>query len=338
MSPAQNEVGGKFLEGSDLAKREKEVLQDASKKLNFNPQTLVGRSHWWGSDEIGAFHYQGTYHDKPAILKIQGVKPTTSEIYMIQEFTKMNHSKIVRPPHLYAFLNWDDEHRYEALVLENIEGNRIVNLPTNSHEVNNFFATYEEYRKNCIATPWVTKPEESINQKIETSFKKWSEISQKIYPNHPLRKDSDNELIAQAVSVLIRNYANVDLEFVHGHLSDGDLIQVDNQVVLLSNLYWSWRPPFYDSIFAYHWYRYHLNDLTETTPKIIKSQKKLWKDRIFQLPKTSKDMALLKLALLERAAAGLNLDSLSAKPDNPITEYLVEDTRQEMKDLLQELG
>lgn len=331
-------MSGKFLDGSDLATREDEVLKDASQKLNFSPKILVGRSHWWGSSEIGAFHYQGTYQGKPAILKIQGVKPTTSEIFMIQQFEKKNQSKIIRPPHLYAYLEWDDQIRYEALVLEHVDGKRIVNLPTNIGEVTRFFAAYEEYRKNCLICPWVTKPEENISEKIKSVFKKWSEISNRIYPNHPLRKESDHILIAQAVETLSKHYEAVDLEFVHGHLSDGDLYQVGKQVVILSNLYWSWRPPFYDSVFAYHWYRYHLNGLPGATPNTIKKQKQIWLDRIFLLPKNEHKRRLLKLALLERATAGLNLDALSAKLDNPITAYLIDDTRRELEELLRDLS
>lgn len=338
MSATQNDVGGKFLDGSDLASREDEVLKDASQKLKFSPQTLVGRSHWWGSQEIGAFHYQGIYQGKPAILKIQGVKPATSEIFMIQQFAKKNKSKVIRPPYLYAYLEWDDQIRYEALVLEYIDGKRIINLPTNPDEVNRFFAAYEEYRKNCLAHPWVDKPEENISANIKSVFKKWSEISKKIYPSHPLRRDRDYTLIAQAIETLSKHYENVDLEFMHGHLSDGDLYQVGKQVVVLSNLYWSWRPPFYDSIFAYHWYRYHLIDLMGATSNTIRKQKQIWLDRIFLLPKNEHERRLLKLALLERATAGLNLDALGAKPDNPLAAYLVDDTRRELEELLQDLS
>lgn len=108
MPAVQNDVGGKFLDGSDLAGREDEVLRDASLKLGFSPKTIVGRSSWWGSQEIGAFHYHGLYQGKPAVLKIQGVMQATSEIFMIQQFVKKNRSKVVRPPYLYAYQEWND--------------------------------------------------------------------------------------------------------------------------------------------------------------------------------------------------------------------------------------
>lgn len=79
----QNRISHLFLNGSDLQLREKEVLEDASKRLNFISIKLIDRSHWWSSKEIGAFRYEGNFKGKKAVLKIQGVKPITSEIYMI---------------------------------------------------------------------------------------------------------------------------------------------------------------------------------------------------------------------------------------------------------------
>ena len=114
----QNEISHIYLQGSDLANRKQKVLQDASKKLGFKAKGISGTSNWWGSKEIGAFFAEGIYNNLPAVLKIQGVKPTISEIYMIHSFTKTNKSKLVRPPLLYACLQWDEEKRYEALILE----------------------------------------------------------------------------------------------------------------------------------------------------------------------------------------------------------------------------
>ena len=73
---AQNEVFHNYLKGSNLAEREKEVLADAVKRTGFIPHRLVSRSYWWGSKEIGAFHYSGEYKGKRAVLKI----PTESLI------------------------------------------------------------------------------------------------------------------------------------------------------------------------------------------------------------------------------------------------------------------
>jgi hypothetical protein len=332
----QNEIAHNYLKGSDLQDREEEVLKEASEKLGFAPSKLIGRSSWWGSTEIGAFHYAGEIEGKRAVLKIQGVKPSVSEIDMINNFNKTNKSKLVRPPHLYAYLNWNDEKRYEALALEFIEGEKVIKTPTNKNEVHEFFEIYKDYRENCLSFPWVDKPTISISQKIADNFSKWREASFKIYPNHPLREKGDTLLIDQAVQLLIEKYKGIDMEFMHGHFSEGDLYKVNGQIVILSNLFWSWRPPLYDSIFAYHWFIYHLNDVDRITSKEVEEQRSIWLNEIKNLPQTqgSKNQELLNLVLLERAVAGLNLDALSANPNKPITKYLFEATRREIKRLI----
>lgn len=334
----QNEISHHFLQGSDLKQREQEILKDASSKLNFLPTELIDRSAWWGSSEIGAFHYAGIYQNKKAVLKIQGIKPNTSEIYMIKSFKERN-SKLITPPYLYNFLPWDSSKRYEALVLEFIEGEKIIQIPTNEDQVEEFFKIYKDYRTNSRHSPWIPKPSDSLSSRIADNFTKWKEISAKIYPHHPLRKDSDMQLIDKATNLLVERYKGVAPEFQHGHLSEGDLYKVGSQVVILSNLYWSWRQPFYDAIFCYHWFIYHLNTVDGIIPVEVEKQRKIWLDNIYKLVGSKEEGGnLLKLALLERAAAGLNLDVLSADPNKPITKYLIKSTREIIENLLSELS
>ncbi len=337
MKKKQNEISHIYLHGSDLLQREQLVLADASKKLGFVPDKIEGRSSWWGSKEIGAFFASGMYKNKPAFLKIQGVKPTVDEVYMIKSFTKTNKSKLIRPPLLYAHLPWNDKERYEALVLEPVE-KRVVQTPTNRKELDVFFKAYEDYHKNCLGNPWLTKPKETIPQRISDNFKIWRKASFKLFPTHPLRKDEDYNLIDSAVEVLKKGYENVDFEFQHGHFSESDLYQKENQIVLLSNLYWAWRPPLYDGVFGMHWFIYHLADVKDMMPEIVEEQRKLWLEKIQTLPRVKTHKKLYGLALLERAAAGLNLDALSIDFNNPIAKYLVEKTRNQVETLIQILS
>ncbi|KPJ70883.1 hypothetical protein AMJ51_00675 [Microgenomates bacterium DG_75] len=68
-----------FQAGADMSAREKEILADIVSKTNFKPKKVIWRSSYWGTKQIGAVHYQGTFKNKPAVLKIQGVKPEISE-------------------------------------------------------------------------------------------------------------------------------------------------------------------------------------------------------------------------------------------------------------------
>ena len=173
---------------------------------------------------------------------------------MIQAFSKVNQSKILRPPLLYSYLPWDNEKKYEALILEFINGKPIINSPTSEDELIEFFVLRQEYKRNCAIAPWIEKPKESISEEIKNNFEKWRQASFKLYPTHPLRKQEDAELIDKAIDILAENYKNVDREFQHGHFGVSDLIKIkDGRVIILSNLYWSWKPPFYDAVFGYHW-------------------------------------------------------------------------------------
>lgn len=338
---SQNKISHLLLSGSDLQDREKEVLEDASRKLNFIPKKLIDRSNWWTSKEIGAFRYEGEFKGRKAVLKIQGVKPATSEIYMIQSFSKDNKSRILRPPLLYSFLPWDDKKRYEALVLEFIPGKKIVNSPTNRNEIKAFFNLREEYKRNCAINPWIDKPSESLSGEIKINFTKWREASYRLYPTHSFREKDDEKLIDQAIEILEKAYRGVESEFQHGHFSAGDLYKVsENEIVILSNLYWSWKPPFYDAVFGYHWFIYHLANLPNASPELIEEQRDLWLSKINSLANLrthlkGAKLKLLNLAFLERAAAGLNLDALSVDLKSPIAEYLVEETRESLKELIE---
>jgi len=332
----QNEIFLKFLEGSDLLEREEEILREVSKEIDFTPQKLLKRSSWWTSREIGAFHYLGNYKGKQAVLKIQGIKPETSEIYMIESFAKVNKSKILRPPHLYLTIPWDDNKRYEVLVMEHIVGYPIVNLPTNKLEIDKFYQLFENYRNNCLNDSWVEKPKEKISEKIEKNFSKWRESSFKLYPSYPLRNSKDKDLIDQAVQILIKEYQGIEPVFQHPHLTEWDLYKVRDQVVVLSNLYWGWRAPLYDAIFGFHWFKYHLIDVQNITTQKIDEQISLWQAKIENLAEVKNNQKLYKLAMLERYAAGLNLDALSVDPINPVSEYLVEFTRRELHKLISE--
>ncbi|OGH10705.1 MAG: hypothetical protein A3B38_04455 [Candidatus Levybacteria bacterium RIFCSPLOWO2_01_FULL_36_13] len=333
----QNEISHIYLQGSDLAEREQDVLRDASEKLGFEVDKISGRSSWWGSKEIGAFFAKGSFKGQEAVLKIQGVKPTVSEAYNIRQFERTNKSTIVRPPKIYAHLPWNEEKRYEALVLEPA-GKKIVSTPTNQEEIKKFFEAYVEYRSNCLNTPWLNKPEQTASERIKENFDNWIKSSFKLFSKHPFREKGDQNLIEKGVSILIKEYQETELEFMHGHFSEADLYEKDGQIVLLSNLYWGYRPTLYDAIFGMHWFILHLVNVEHITPEKIEEQRKLWINEIENLEAVKENENFYRLALLERAAAGLNLDALSVGISGEIAQYLVESTRDQVKMLISELS
>lgn len=338
---AQNDISRGHLSFSNhLDKRINEIVVDIAQRTEFIPEKIISKSSWWGSRKIGAFHYQGTYQNRPVVLKVQGFRPNLSEADMINFFAQHNRSWLIRPPHLYAHLKWNSQKKYEALIMEPISGPPLVSPLASELEISDFFQTYLDYRQNCLGRPWVDLPSKSLSNIVKDNFSAWRQSSFKIYPYHPFRDRDDVNLIDQAISILTREYKHTPLEFMHGHFSANDLYRQGEHIVLLSNLYWSWRAPFYDAIFAYHWAIYHLCTLSDITPKKVESQRQLWFSHIHSLPtlKTSSQKKLLTLALLERAAAGLNLDALTCDPKQKISKYLVDSTRSNLKQLLDQFS
>jgi hypothetical protein len=80
---------------------------------------------------------------------------------------------------------------------------------------------------------------------------------------------------------------------------------------------------------------YDLVNAKDMTPDLVEEQRNLWLNKIYLV---AKDKVLLKYALLERAAAGLNLDALSVDTNKPISKYLVTQTRNIVKELIEELS
>lgn len=332
----QNEVWKGVLNSIDLKERIPQITEELYKKTGFVPNKLLSTRSWWNeSTGVGAFHLKGKFEGKSSVLKVQGVKPQTSEVFMIESFKKQSESKIVRPPIIYANFPWDDKKGYEAFIIEDVGNNLVVSLPTNDTDLESFFKYFIEYRSKCRNKPWLEKPDIQVDEFIKSRFDQWIKTSQKVFPNHPLRESGDEKLIRKAVEILSKNKKWLTFDFVHGHFSARDLFKVDNQIVLLSNLYWSWRTPYYDLVFAYHWFMYALSSIESITPKDIEHQRNIWMEKMEQ---EAEDKTLLKYALLERSAAGLNLDALSMNTTKKVTKYIVEKNREILKDLVAELS
>jgi hypothetical protein len=338
MKSEGNRVSWYWQDG--LRKPDEKLMAEISAKTGFVLATDFGRSRWWGSSQIGAYHYRGQKDGQEAVLKLQVAPQLTSEQKMIKSFSRYNQSKLVRPPRIYNYLPWDDKEGYEVLVLEFAGSKKLISDYPREEEIDRFFTIYRDYRQNCLNTAWLEKPQKLIATIVSENFSRWQKASQEIYPDHPLRNSGDQGLINKAVACLVNGYQEKAPEFVHGHFSGSDLYPVGNKVVLLSNLYWSWRPRFYDLVFAYHWSMINLANQAGVDPVAVDQKRQYWLSRIEAEARRSragwkKD---LDLALLERAAASLNLDSLMADPNSQAVAYLREVSRKEIDSLISALS
>jgi len=329
-----------FEGGADMSAREEQILADIVQKTNFFPMKVIWKSSYWGTSQVGAVHYLGTYHNQQAVLKIQGVKSEVSEIYMIEQFIAQNRSKIIRPPKLFITLPWNDQQGYEAQIMEYVVGKQVLEskkLQTREN-IREFLKFYLEYRQNSLpSNPWLPKPSKPDAAKNTQNL---FSTSQKAYPNYPFRKSEDNKLAQKTACLLSQIYKDISLEFVHGHISAYDLVYQGRDVVLFSNLFWKWKYPFYDAVFGYHWFIYELEHVKGITPDKVDEQRKIWQEGLFSLPMiagSEGNIKLLRAAFLERAVVGLVLDSFLVDPKRPIAEYSIDSTRGEVKKFIKSL-
>lgn len=297
----------------DLLYREENILLEIKNETGFEVQKTLWKSDYYGSGKIGAINYQGKYQDKSAVLKIQGAKPQISEIKMIEAFRAQNKSRIIRPPRIYWSQLWDKNKNYEAFIMEEATGKKIITestIPTEA-QIKSFFELYLEYKNNCLQKPWLPKPQKTIF--IAPEIEKTWEMSKKIKPKCRFRLESDLDLAKEAASVLEKITTKTELVFQHGHFSVNDLITKGNSVIIFSNLFWKWKNPFYDAVFAYHWFIYSLAKIDDLSLATIENQRKIWLKEIYALAKDETDKTLISAALLERAIAGLLLDSFGLK-------------------------
>lgn len=331
------ETGVAMLAHEDMRGREQEILLDINSITGFKKEKEIWRSDYVGTGRVGAVHYQGMMGGRHVVLKIQGVKPVISEAYMIEQFQKQNRSKLIRPPLIFDYLPWSEEKQYEAFVMELVTGRRVVESGKilTKENIAEFFQIYREYKINCVTKPWLTLPNKEglIDELLDRLIK----MSEEVKPTSRLRDEGDKELVREAGEVLKKVYLNTELEFCHGHFSVEDLMYQGDQVVLFSNLFWKWKYPLYDLVFGYHWEMLTLARVEGITSETVEEQRKKWKDEMLKVAKeidSENHEKLFTTALLERAVAGLMIDTHAYLDETkPITRYLVEQQRQEVKDL-----
>lgn len=301
-------VSDDYFKKIDLSSQKDNIFDDLKKipNLAFLKKT-VWESRYWGK-RIGAFQIEGNFKFKknkitPVIIKIQGSKPLISEAKIIEKLSLIKDKKI-RFPRIVFYQPWNPKKKYEITVFEKINADFIVKphkLSTNQQIKEFFFAyqTYQNFSKKI--TPFIEKPKEKIN--YFDLFLKWRKIRLENYLQFLISKKEDDWLLKLAKRLDFIFKKN-PLFFQHCHLSIYDLKKKNGKFCLFSNLFWGWRWRFYDAVFGFIWY---LLGISFYKNNEVLSQIKIWENFIMKINKNDQKV---KIALIERYLAALNLDIL----------------------------
>ena len=339
----QNDFGEGFSQNVDLGPREEEIVSFAEKEMGFSPQEIVSRSTWWGSKRTGAFQCAGQYQGNEAILKVQGAKPSTSEIDALEALSAAAQPDAkVRSPFLYASRRWDDKQEFELLIVERITSPKLIHLPTSEDEVEQLYHIYGDYKLNLQPHPWIPQPDASPAEKLQEKIKGQLEAAEENYPDHPHRHDEDIRLIHDALAIAARRYQSIPVEFQHCHISTDDVFLPngeDPRYVYTSNFVWGWAPVFNDALQArHHFPRLLIERGGKSTAEEVNMQTAWFDQELDRLPQALEEKTHMQAVRLELAISSLAIDNLMLDPTNPLAPYLMEISRRQIRELTEALA
>lgn len=305
-----NEITEKYFSKIRFAEKAKEILSEIKTKTGFIPQKEIFRGVIYDKNKMGSLIYKGEWKGKGAVLKIQGLKPDVEEIDIIKKFSAQNKSRKIRLPKILNYSKWSAKREYGYLIMEYIGGARIYEPPfADSEKIKEFSKFYEEYRAKSLNREFVKrnifegKSAIFINRRISN----WIKIAES---KNDLNK-TNLEKVEKFYTGINKYLPGVKMKLVHGHLTFGDIFKISSdEYVLMSNLFWTYRPEYYDATFHLWAGIKSIRDLSVKTGDVIKYVNK-WLAAYKKLPSIKPDKNFeMKFAIcvLERCIGALLID------------------------------
>ena len=201
-----------------------------------------------GKTVTGSVFFKGLYRDKPAVLKIQGLKIEASDAEMAKAFENQNRSKIIRAPEIFYVQNWSAKKGFGLQITEYVDAPLIYDLPFATKDQMKDFATfYQEYKTKCITRPWVkrdvgklhasgaSRSTDSLSAEI-LSIDKWISNTE---AKGRLKLEDYAPFVIRFYPFAAKFIPNMKLEFMHGELIAQHIYKLgDGTYRLFSNILW----------------------------------------------------------------------------------------------------
>lgn len=241
-----NKITEKYFSQADFSRQLNAALGKILARTGFQIEKEIWRGCIYQKNKVGSVIFSGKYGNKPAILKIQGLRPEMDEIDIIKKFNQFNKSRKIKVPKLLLGKRWNQKDGFGFLILEMVTARRIFDLPiANKRQRNDFCRFYNEYRTKTVAGSW-WKNDELSRDFILRRLNHWMKICKS---NGCWSARIHSRLIRQFKRALDRRRAEIPMLFSHGHLSANDIFIQRKKFVLMSNLFWGFRPKYYDLAF-----------------------------------------------------------------------------------------
>lgn len=317
----ENIITGKYFKQDDFSRRGKEVLEQIIKETGFKPEKEIFRGVIYEREKVGSLIYKGEYKEKPAVLKLQGLKPEIDETEMVNNFMKQNKSSIVRAPKIYFYKTWSENRGYGFLISEYIDAPKIFEMPFATEEqMIEFGRFYQDYRTLALTSPWL---EPTAKDSLELTLKRienWRKISEH---KGKLKREDYVPLLEKFDSLAREYFPSIPLIFCHRHITANDIYRMlDGSFVLFSNLFWSCCPKWYELAFNIWACMQHIRDVNYSFNDLLNYINK-WRRSYHQIPIVQKDEDFdrkLDINFLERTTGAILVDigvnDFYDKPEN----------------------
>jgi len=304
-----NNVVTKYFSYQRTEDEARVLTEKIAKEIGFAIGNKIFAGKIYDQDKIGSYIARGGFDGKPAVLKMQLLELPVDEVDIIRKFNEQNLSKIIRLPEIYINKPFEREKGYGYVVSEYIGYPFIYQKSfTTETEKNDFLFFYEEYRKHCLNKPFTSRNEhiDSSADFLKERVEKWTNIAIAKNDLTSLALEIKNDFI----KILDGGVDFVKFDFQHGHLTQFDIYRGKNEYVLLSNLFWAYKPEWYDTTFHLWGGIKNNTDLSITSKKVINYIED-WRRSYHSISVIKEDKLFNKkftLLLLERCVGALIVD------------------------------
>jgi len=239
---------GKLL----IKKALKEIEAEFGWKVNAKNSLFSGV--YYDSAKVGSFIIRAkNIEGAQAVIKLQLYPLAFDEGYIIRHIETQNKSKQIRFPKIYNDEAWSKNRGYGFLIFEDLSGMPNlwkVGYPVTLREMKNHKKFLNEFLHHVLPVkPWLPYPTSSPVDYYKEAFKHFNEIATKSSHYHISQKEIAG--YRDKYFEILEKMTFGKSHFSHAHLSGFDVKydKKNEQYIVMANLYWSFRPTYYEIIF-----------------------------------------------------------------------------------------
>ena len=257
----QQDFGNRITANAAKADDGRELIQRALKYVESTygfssiDHSSLFSGVYYDSKKVGSFIAKVKDKDgNMVVLKLQLHPLPFDEGFIIRHIEQNLKTNKMRPVKILHDQPWSEALGFGYVVFEDISSlpNLWNHTPTEDEDRNLHKKFIEEFYASVlpIKSPWIEKPQMSIQEKLLEAFKHFQEIAKNSSHKH-IREEDLTPFIDTYLTIIASEKINPEITFTHGHLSGYDVKydEQNNQFILMANLYWSWRPKYYERVF-----------------------------------------------------------------------------------------